>query len=165
MSGENKKMPHGLDFANAKSVLNELFKEITLVISNPCGNISFYKAGCACPCGNISFYKTRCACPCGNFKIFFCGKSIKTLLSILVMLALLSFSSLATAHIEHDCTGEDCAVCLTLEIARISLRSMAVAAAVFALSVHFLLTKRAMSAKSELEKVETLVTEKIKLSD
>jgi len=92
-------------------------------------------------------------------------KSIKSLLSILVMLALLSFLSLATAHIEHDCTGEDCAVCLTLEIARISLRSMAVAAAVFAISLRFTFTKRAMSAKSELEKVKTLVTEKIKLSD
>ena len=92
-------------------------------------------------------------------------KSIKTLLSIFIIAALLSFLSLATAHIEHDCTGEDCAVCLTLEIARISLRSMAVAAAAFAISLRFTFTKQAMPAKSELEKVKTLVTEKIKLSD
>ena len=158
-------MPHGLEITNVISLKSTFNTDFALAKSNPCGNISFYKAGCACPCGNISFYKTRCACPSGNIKRFLSAISVKSLLSILVMLALLSFLSLATAHIEHDCTGEDCAVCLTLEIARISLRSMAVATAVFALSVHFLLTKRAMPAKSELEKVETLVTEKIKLSD
>ncbi len=165
MNEENKKMPHGFDFANAKSVLNVLFKEITLVISNPCGNIFSYKTRCACPCGNISFYKAGCACPSGNIKRFLNAISVKSLFSIIVMLSLLSFLSLATAHIEHDCTGEDCAVCLTLEIARISLRSMVTATAFLAISVHFYFTKQAVPAKSEFEKVETLVTEKIKLSD
>ena len=151
MSGENKKMPHGLEITNVISLKSTFNTDFALAKSNPCGN--------------ISFYKTRCACPSGNIKRFLSAISVKSLLSILIMLALLSFLSLATAHIEHDCTGEDCAVCLTLEIARISLRSMAVATAAFAISLRFTFTKQAVPAKSELEKVKTLVTEKIKLSD
>lgn len=84
-----------------------------------------------------------------------------------VLAVVMLFSAVYIAvEANHDCSGEDCAICHQLQACENLLKSigLAGAAAVFAVAVRYALC-RIIPSCAELVRTFTLVSLKVKLSD
>ena len=89
----------------------------------------------------------------------------RLLAAVLAVVMLFSAVYLAV-EADHDCSGEDCAICRQISICENLLKTLGLAgaAAVFAAAVRYALC-RIIPSCAELVRTFTLVSLKVKLSD
>ena len=90
----------------------------------------------------------------------------RLLAAVVLAVVMLSSAVYIAVEADHDCSGEDCAICHQLQVCENLLKSigLAGAAAVFAAAVRYALC-RIISSCAELVRTFTLVSLKVKLSD
>ena len=71
------------------------------------------------------------------------GKVFLAMISLLIVFVLLFSALFILAEADHDCSGEDCAVCRIIMIAEESLKKLSVIFCVIALAFSSLLTATA----------------------
>ena len=91
---------------------------------------------------------------------------ITRLLAAVLAAVMLSSAVYIAVEANHTCSGEDCAICLQLQVCENLLKSIGLvdAAAVFAATVRYALC-RVIPSCAELVRTSTLVSLKVKLSD
>ena len=88
------------------------------------------------------------------------------LLAVVLAVVMLSSAVYIAVEADHDCSGDDCAICRQISICENLLKSLGLAgaAAVFAVAVRYALC-RIIPSCAELVRTFTLVSLKVKLSD
>ena len=88
------------------------------------------------------------------------------LLAVVLAVVMLSSAVYLAVEADHDCSGDDCAICRQISICENLLKSLGLAgaAAVFAAAVRYALCSVIPSC-AELVRTSTLVSLKVKLSD
>ena len=88
------------------------------------------------------------------------------LLAVVLAVVMLSSAIYLAVEADHDCSGEDCAICHQLQVCENLLKSIgfAGAAAVFAAAVRYT-PYSVIPSCAELVRTFTLVSLKVKLSD
>ena len=88
------------------------------------------------------------------------------LLAVVLAVVMLSSAVYIAVKADHDCSGDDCAICRQISICENLLKSLGLAgaAAVFAAAVRYALC-RIIPSCAELVRTFTLVSLKVKLSD
>ena len=91
---------------------------------------------------------------------------IKRLLAAVLAAVMLSSAVYIAVEADHDCSGDDCAICRQISICENLLKSLGLAgaAAVFAAAVRYA-PCRVIPSCAELVRTFTLVSLKVKLSD
>lgn len=94
------------------------------------------------------------------------SRLITGLLAAVLAAVMLSSAVYIAVEANHNCSGEDCAICHQLQACENLLKSigLASAAAVFAVAVRYALC-RIIPSCAELVRTFTLVSLKVKLSD
>jgi len=88
------------------------------------------------------------------------------LLAVVLVLVMLSSAGYIAAEAEHDCSGENCAICHQINACENLLKSIGLAgsAAAIAAATRYILC-RIISSCTEVAHTFTLVSLKVKLSD
>ena len=88
------------------------------------------------------------------------------LLAAVLAVVMLSSAVYLAVEADHDCSGDDCAICRQISICENLLKSLGLAgaAAVFAAAVRYALC-RVIPSCAEVVRTFTLVSLKVKLSD
>ena len=88
------------------------------------------------------------------------------LLAVVLAVVMLSSAVYIAVEADHDCFGDDCAICRQISICENLLKSLGLAgaAAVFAAAVRYALC-RVIPSCAEVVRTFTLVSLKVKLSD
>ena len=92
------------------------------------------------------------------------SRLITGLLAAVLAAVMLSSAVYIAVEANHNCSGEDCAICHQLQVCENLLKSIGLAAAVFAAAVRYALC-RIIPSCAELVRTFTLVSLKVKLSD
>ena len=94
------------------------------------------------------------------------SRLITGLLAAVLAAVMLSSAIYIAVEANHDCSGDDCAICRQISICENLLKSLGLAgaAAVFAAAVRYALC-RVIPSCAELVRTFTLVSLKVKLSD
>ena len=88
------------------------------------------------------------------------------LLAVVLAVAMLSSAVYLAVKADHDCSGDDCAICRQISICENLLRSLGLAGAAAAISAAFTYTVcRAILPRAEMNGTLTLVALKVKLSN
>ena len=88
------------------------------------------------------------------------------LLAAVLAVVMLSSAVYIAAEADHDCSGEDCAICHQISTCENLLRSMGVAGAAVAITAAFTYTLcKAVLSCTEMIGTLTLVSLKVKLSN
>ncbi len=88
----------------------------------------------------------------------------KSLVALIALIAFFSLLSVAVLHIDHDCSGDGCAICAMIQNARTAGKTLLLTASFHAICAHFLLYISTQKRKSSFLRFRTLVTDKVKLS-
>ena len=88
------------------------------------------------------------------------------LLAAVLAVVMLSSAIYIAVEANHDCSGEDCAICRQISICENLLKSLGLAGAAAAISAAFTYTVcRAIVPRAEMNGTLTLVALKVKLSN
>ena len=88
------------------------------------------------------------------------------LLAVVLAVVMLSSAVYIAVKADHDCAGENCAVCRQISICENLLKSLGLAGAAAAISAAFTYTVcRAILPRAEMNGTLTLVALKVKLSN
>ncbi len=88
------------------------------------------------------------------------------LLAVVLAVAMLSSAVYIAVKADHDCSGDDCAICRQISICENLLKSLGLAGAAAAISAAFAYTVcRAILPRAEMNGTLTLVALKVKLSN
>ena len=88
------------------------------------------------------------------------------LLAAVLAVVMLSSAIYIAVEADHDCSGDDCAVCRQISICENLLKSLGLAGAAAAISAAFTYTVcRAILPRAEMNGTLTLVALKVKLSN
>ena len=88
------------------------------------------------------------------------------LLAAVLAVVMLSSAVYLAVEANHDCSGEDCAICRQISICENLLKSLGLAGAAAAISAAFTYTVcRAILPRAEMNGTLTLVALKVKLSN
>ena len=88
------------------------------------------------------------------------------LLAAVLAVVMLSSAIYLAVEADHDCSGEDCAICRQISICENLLKSLGLAGAAAAISAAFTYTVcRAILPRAEMNGTLTLVALKVKLSN
>ena len=88
------------------------------------------------------------------------------LLAAVLAVVMLSSAVYIAVEADHDCSGDDCAVCRQISICENLLKSLGLAGAAAAISAAFTYTVcRAILPRAEMNGTLTLVALKVKLSN
>ena len=88
------------------------------------------------------------------------------LLAAVLAVVMLSSAIYLAVEADHDCSGDDCAICRQISICENLLKSLGLAGAAAAISAAFTYTVcRAILSRAEMNGTLTLVALKVKLSN
>ena len=88
------------------------------------------------------------------------------LLAVVLAVVMLSSAIYIAVEADHDCSGEDCAICHQIGVCENLLKSLGLAGAAAAISAAFTYTVcRAILPRAEMNGTLTLVALKVKLSN
>ena len=88
------------------------------------------------------------------------------LLAAVLAVVMLSSAVYIAVEADHDCSGDDCAICRQISICENLLKSLGLAGAAAAISTAFTYTVcRAILPRAEMNGTLTLVALKVKLSN
>ena len=88
------------------------------------------------------------------------------LLAVVLAVVMLSSAVYIAVEADHDCTGDDCAICHQIGACENLLKSLGLAGAAAAISAAFTYTVcRAILPRAEMNGTLTLVALKVKLSN
>ena len=88
------------------------------------------------------------------------------LLAAVLAVVMLSSAIYIAVEADHDCSGDDCAICRQISICENLLKSLGLAGAAAAISAAFTYTVcRAILPRAEMNGTLTLVALKVKLSN
>ena len=88
------------------------------------------------------------------------------LLAVVLAVAMLSSAVYIAVEANHDCSGDDCAICHQIGVCENLLKSLGLAGAAAAISAAFTYTVcRAILPRAEMNGTLTLVALKVKLSN
>ena len=88
------------------------------------------------------------------------------LLAVVVAVVMLSSAVYMAVEADHDCSGDDCAICHQIGVCENLLKSLGLAGAAAAISAAFTYTVcRAILPRTEMNGTLTLVALKVKLSN
>ena len=88
------------------------------------------------------------------------------LLAAVIAVVMLSSAIYLAVEADHDCSGDDCAICRQISICENLLKSLGLAGAAAAISAAFTYTVcRAILPRAEMNGTLTLVALKVKLSN
>ena len=88
------------------------------------------------------------------------------LLAVVLAVVMLSSAIYIAVEANHDCSGDDCAICRQISICENLLKSLGLAGAAAAITAAFTYTMcRAILPRAEMNGTLTLVALKVKLSN
>ena len=91
---------------------------------------------------------------------------ITRLLAAVLAVVMLSSAVYLAVEADHDCSGEDCAICHQISVCEDLLKSLGLAGAAAAITAAFTYTVcRAILPRAEMNGTLTLVALKVKLSN